>query len=54
MWLKSEVVNGWASESLCGRQIPHYGVNIDNDDDIVRGHLLKRSGLQGSVCVHAL
>lgn len=49
MWLKSEVVNGWASDSLSGRQIPQYGVNIDNNDDVVRGHLLKCASLQGAV-----
>ncbi len=53
VWLKLEVVNGCASESLRGRQIPHYRVNIDNDDDVVRGHLLKCRGLQGSLCVCA-
>lgn len=54
MWLKLEVVNGLANESVRGTQIPHYGVNIDNDDDMVCGRLLKFSGLQDTVCVHAL
>lgn len=41
--------NGGASESLCGRLIPHCGVNIDNDEDSVRGRLVKCSGLQGTM-----
>lgn len=49
VWLILDMVNGWVSESLWGKQIPHYGVNIDSYDDVMRGRLLKCRALQGWV-----